>query len=256
MIPRPRAWEARALPVELLPRALILWRRELRPPELPSRPASVTVDASDIALLDLGSNARPASVDHELCDFGQLLRRIAMVKFQNQQILCSAIDAWVRGVEQKNLAAVLLAPRLDLSDRAPDVVRLVGQIVGMSIDGVALSAIGIQRAQSLIRERELAGGLVCTTCRAPEDISFRRNAHRSALPVGTTRIGSRFECGGSCHSGRRTSRPPRERLPTRSCVSSDRPLSPWSVDRDDRTRAQPDPPRRSRRTDALKGTQR
>jgi hypothetical protein len=104
----------------------------------------VTVDASNIALLDLCANTGPASVHHQLGDFGQLLRRIAVVEFQYQPIFGSAIDAWVRGEEHQNLPAVLFAPRLDLNDRALDIVRFVRQIVGMSIGGVALSAIGIQ----------------------------------------------------------------------------------------------------------------
>ena len=53
----------------------------------------MTVDAADVALVDLGLHARPTLIDHHVSDVGQLLLRIAMVELQDDRVRDAAVDA-------------------------------------------------------------------------------------------------------------------------------------------------------------------
>src|SRR5437868_6414330 len=100
----------------------ILRRREFRPREFTSGPATVAVDTSDIAFLDLRQNSRPTHRDHHLADLGQLLVWIAMIEFKHDRICPTAVDARMGAEVGHHVLAVFNASRLDLCDRSPDVI--------------------------------------------------------------------------------------------------------------------------------------
>jgi hypothetical protein len=112
----------------------------------------MAVDASHIAFLDLGPDARPTLVEDHAADIRQLGLGISMVEFENDDVVDTAINTGMRREVGQDFASILHAPRVQLGDSPPDVVRLVRQVVGMPIRRVALSTVGIQRAAGLVGE--------------------------------------------------------------------------------------------------------
>jgi len=117
----------------------------------------MAVDASDIALLDLGADARPPFAHQHPTDVPQLLFRIAVIELQHDAIRRAAIDARVCGKVLEDFTAILDATRIHLSDRPTDVVGFIRQVMGMSIRGVANPAVRIELTTALVRKGELSG---------------------------------------------------------------------------------------------------
>jgi hypothetical protein len=162
-------WEGSLLPLQHTRALEILPRARFQPTELSRRLPPMAVDASHIALPDLGSNASPTLARHHAADVGQLLNRIPVIELKHDGVVDATVDTRMGHEVSHYLASILLSPPVHLGDGPPDVVSLVGQVVRMPVRRVALSAIRIQRAASFVGERELSGRLVCTARRAPEE---------------------------------------------------------------------------------------
>src|SRR5436309_1769863 len=117
---------------------------ELGPTKVSSRSATVTIHTAHIAFVDLGSHACPSLVHHHAADLGELLSAIAMVELEHDRICVAAVNAWMCPEVGKYFAPILDTMSLDLRDRATDIVGLVREVMGVSIDRMADTAIGIE----------------------------------------------------------------------------------------------------------------
>ena len=105
---KPRLWESRALPTELLPRAIHSRATgPFAPGELLSRATAMTVHAADVAFVDLRPDAHPAAPMDKRRHRGNFLRRIPVVEFEDHRIPLATGDAGVRAEVPKQLPPVL-----------------------------------------------------------------------------------------------------------------------------------------------------
>lgn len=112
----------------------------------------MAIDAANVALLDLRENARPALAHDQRADVIQLLRWISVIELEHTTVHHPAIDARMRREIVEHATPVLDAARGYLRRRAPHVVGLVGEVVGMAIGGVACTAVGVQKSSRHIGE--------------------------------------------------------------------------------------------------------
>jgi hypothetical protein len=85
--------------------------------------ATMAVDASHVALLDLRSYPCPSLIHKHSADIAELLLRISVIEFEHDPICDAAINARVRRKVVQHLAPILDTASIRLGDRTPDVIR-------------------------------------------------------------------------------------------------------------------------------------
>ncbi len=94
-----------------------------------------------------------------------------MVEFEDHDIRLPAVHARMGQEVLVDLATVLLTASTYLSNRTPDVISLVLDVVGSAQSGVAHAAVALQQTALQISEREVSGGLRRAAGPAPVEIA-------------------------------------------------------------------------------------
>src|SRR5687767_4312847 len=125
------AWEANALPTELLPHEASLRRLllELRPAKLFGGAAAMAICAANIALRDFEFESGPGHLTDEPRDRTALLRGIPMVEFENDRILLAAVNAGMGGQIVEDLLTALLPIDFPMRGRALQIRRTIPSVV-------------------------------------------------------------------------------------------------------------------------------
>jgi len=163
------------------------------------RAATMAVHAPYVTFVDLDEDTRPSPPHHHGGHRHDLLRWIAVIELEHHRIGLAAADAWMGQKVADHLVAVLVEARPDLRHRAPNVIRLVGEVVRSTESRMADAAVALKRAEVPVRKGE-CGMRLGLTAGPAAFVWIAVAIHAPPRMSATSRTVGRSSAGGNSHS--------------------------------------------------------